>query len=94
MKTALVLLAALLLCGCTDPKGTKEALEGQGYTKVTVGGYATFSCGDDDDFATTFEAINPVGKPVTGVVCTGFFKGATVRNVKLKPGVYPEKEKQ
>ena len=81
-----MLLATLLSCaltpalvGCTDVDGARHALEAQGFTNIEIGGYAAFACANSDDYATQFTATNPHGKRVSGVVCSGFLKGATVR---------------
>jgi len=73
------LVAAILLIGCTDEAGTRRALEGEGFTDISVNGYDAWSCGKDDTYATKFTATNARGKVVSGVVCCGDFKGCTVR---------------
>ncbi len=86
MKAHYMLLAALLSCaltpalvGCTDANGARHALEAQGFTDIVIGDYAPFACAKGDDYATQFTATNPHGKRVSGVVCSGFLKGSTVR---------------
>lgn len=79
MKRLTVLLAALMLAGCTDADGARKALNGAGYTDIQVGGYDVFACGQDDQYSTEFKAKGPTGKPVQGVVCSGVFKGSTIR---------------
>jgi hypothetical protein len=73
-----MILLALLL-GCTDPDHTKDVLMRQGYTEIRTGGYAAFSCGEGDTYATRFSAKGPTGLPVTGAVCCGLVKNCTVR---------------
>ena len=73
------LFAVALLSGCTAPNDAQKALKAQGFTDVTTGGYAFFGCGNDDAFHTEFTATNPTGQRVSGVVCSGWFKGATIR---------------
>lgn len=73
------LFAVMLLSGCTAPQDARDALEAQGFTEVSTGGYAFFGCGNDDAFHTEFTAKNAAGKRVSGVVCSGWFKGATIR---------------
>jgi len=74
------LVACALLVGCTDGDGAKRVLEGAGYTNIVTGGYAGFSCSDDDMVATSFTAIGPTGIEVSGAVCRGLiFKNATIR---------------
>lgn len=82
MKTVLLVMAVMLSAGlsaCDDPQVAARAVTAMGLTPVHVGGYAWFGCGQDDDFTTSFTAISPKGETVTGVVCSGWFKGATVR---------------
>ena len=75
-----VIIAALMaIAGCTDPSGARRVLESSGFTDIEIGGHAWFSCGNDDNFATTFRATGPSGKPVTGAVCRGVFKNSTIR---------------
>jgi hypothetical protein len=74
---AIALVAALV--GCTDEHGSRRALEAQGFGNIEFTGYAWIGCGQDDDFATRFNATNPAGKRVSGVVCCGLAKGCTVR---------------
>jgi hypothetical protein len=38
-----------------------------------------FQCSEDDTFRTPFTAESSTGRQVTGVVCSGILKGATVR---------------
>jgi hypothetical protein len=79
---ALVLMSAALVA-CSDSKAAKKALDDQGYTHVSTQGRPGFlfwfsGCADDT-FATGFTAKNINGKTIEGVVCNGWFKGATVR---------------
>lgn len=79
MRYTMAFLMVALLAGCTAPERAKKVLEDQGYTNVETTGYAWFDCGQDDAFATEFKALSPVGRPVEGAVCSGWFKGNTVR---------------
>lgn len=80
MRKVLLIASLFLLAGCTDEKGATSALSDAGLTPVNVGGYPLWGgCGKDDAFATKFIATNAQGKRVTGVVCSGWFKGKTVR---------------
>lgn len=79
-RVFVVVAAALLLSACTDKKGATEALESSGLKPVDVGGYAWLSCDTDSDvFATKFTAVNATGQTVSGAVCSGWFKGKTIR---------------
>ena len=69
-----------LLLACTAPGASTRALTDAGYTDIVVTGWSPFSCGSDDTFSTGFEATNPRGEPVEGVVCCGWVKACTVRH--------------
>lgn len=78
--TRTLLLLALLALACTDTEGATRALRSSGFSDVTLTGYAFGRCSKDDASSTGFEATNPTGQRVTGVVCCGLvFKGCTVR---------------
>lgn len=80
MRNLLLSVAiAVALCGCTAPDTAMRALQGAGYTNIKLGGYAWIGCSGSDDFATKFIATGPSGKRVSGVVCSGILKGATIR---------------
>lgn len=79
MKIIYALLAALALTACTDANNATRTLVSQGYTEIRINGYALLSCGENDTYATAFTAKGPNGKPVSGAVCAGVFKGNTVR---------------
>jgi len=81
MKTAnaIICSAAIVLAACTAPDTATRALEGAGYKDIRITGWAMYGCSDSDDFTTGFEATGPTGMRVTGVVCSGIFKGATIR---------------
>lgn len=79
MKIAL--LFVLCLAGCTDSGIATRALEGAGYSNISMTGYDWFACGRDDFYHTGFAAKGPTGKEVRGVVCSGLiFKAATIRS--------------
>lgn len=75
----LLLAAAAILVPKTDVEATKRAVANIGMTDVAITGYRIFGCGEEDIFHTGFEATNSNGNRVSGVVCSGFLKGATVR---------------
>ena len=79
-----ILAAVLVLMGCTDEKGARRALGGQGFHDVKITGWRMFGCdggkNSSDFYKTGFEATGPTGVRVSGVVCGGMmFKGNTVR---------------
>lgn len=76
---AMLVMGALVLAGCTDPPTAERVLQQQNYRDIQITGYGWFGCSEDDTFATRFRARAPNGEMVTGVVCSGWLKGATVR---------------
>ena len=79
MTMRVLMFAALLLAGCTQPDDAHRILKGMGFTQIAIGGYDFFACGQDDFFSTEFTARNAQGQFVSGTVCSGWFKGSTVR---------------
>ena len=79
MRWMIVIVMVLALSGCTSEKKADRVLAGSGYSNVQYTGYKWFSCSDDDFFHTGFVADGPTGNRVSGTVCSGFFKGNTVR---------------
>jgi hypothetical protein len=75
----LLIIAAILLTGCTSQDKSFKALEASGYTNINMTGYSFFGCGDKDTFRDGFTATGANGKQISGVVCAGWFKGATIR---------------
>ena len=78
MKIFTIILAMIFM-SCSSSDEAKETLSLAGYTQIKTTGYSVFGCGEDDKFRTGFVAISPNGRKVEGVVCSGFFKGATIR---------------
>ena len=73
---------ALTICaasGCVDQPVAERALKGNSLKSVQITGYRFFGCGKDDQFHTGFTALTQDGTPTSGVVCSGWLKGATVR---------------
>ena len=80
MKTVLIFLLAIFICGCTNSNDAKRALKASGFTDIKMTGYQWFACSQDDFYHTGFIATNAQGKQVKGTVCSGLlFKNATVR---------------
>jgi hypothetical protein len=79
MKKILALVFAVTLSACSAPETATKALQAAGYSDIQINGYAYFGCSDDDSFHTEFKATGPTGIPVSGVVCSGIVKGATIR---------------
>jgi hypothetical protein len=77
-KLLVLLLVMLSMTSCTNKTETIRVLEMNGYTNVQTHGFSWFGCSKGDYFSTKFTAtIN--NKPVSGVVCSGWFKGSTIR---------------
>lgn len=76
---ASVLTAVLGTSGCTSADEAHRALAGAGYKNVTITGYRFFLCDKNDSWSTGFEATGPSGQRVSGAVCSGVLKGATIR---------------
>lgn len=78
-KIMIIAIAALALSACgVNPNDGKRVLESHGFTNVNIGGYAFIGCGKDE-FSSHFNAIDVNGKPISGVICSGWFKNYTVR---------------
>lgn len=79
MKSLLAALAILGINGCSDEPKARSALVTAGYTDIQITGYRWTGCDSKDNFSTGFKAKGPTGVPAEGVVCSGWFKGATIR---------------
>lgn len=79
ISLGIVAVATLALVGCSDAPTAERVLRQQNYKDIRITGYSWSGCSRDDDFATGFIARAPNGEMVEGVVCSGWFKGATVR---------------
>jgi cytochrome oxidase Cu insertion factor (SCO1/SenC/PrrC family) len=78
-----ILLAIILLAGCTDTGRATEILREEGYTRVEITGYE-FGCGEDDSTSTGFRAVNLAGNHVHSVVCCGYTGCSKACTVRLK----------
>jgi hypothetical protein len=80
MKKSLLIASLIaLLAGCTDETAARKALTASGFKDIKITGYSFFGCDKHDTFSTGFEATGPTGQEVSGVVCSGWLKGATIR---------------
>lgn len=79
MKKLLLTLTLLALTGCTNADKATSVLHKQGYTDIEITGYDFFACSEDDFYATGFEAKTVTGEHISGTVCSGMFKGNTIR---------------
>jgi len=78
-KLFLVALVSISLFGCSSSSEARRVLEANGYTSIETTGHKFFACSEDDVFSTGFEATSPNGTRVSGAVCSGWLKGATIR---------------
>jgi hypothetical protein len=74
-----VAIVMLLTSGCSSHNDAVSALTAAGYTNIQTHGHAFFTCSEDDAFATEFTATGPNGQHASGAVCSGWFKGKTIR---------------
>jgi hypothetical protein len=79
LKIIAVVASLAVLASCTAPDRATRALTEAGYTDIEITGYGWTGCGQDDTFSTKFGATSMAGYPVEGVVCSGLFKGNTIR---------------
>lgn len=79
MRAVIILIASAVMMGCSDPRAASDAVDNMGFSDIETTGYRVFGCGDDYSFHTGFRAKNPKGKVVTGVVCSGWLKGSSVK---------------
>lgn len=79
MKKIILIVSLLIMIGCSRPEHATKVLQSAGYTNIVITGFDFFACSDSDKFSTGFTAISPNGVAVKGTVCSGFFKGATIR---------------
>lgn len=78
-KLTIAALLVLSLTACVSHDDAQRALKSAGMTNIQTGGYGWFACSEDDTFATKFTATNPNGQRVSGVVCSAWLKGSTIR---------------
>ncbi len=76
---AIALVGTLTACLPMSDERARRALEGSGITDIQIGGMAILGCGEKDTFRSKFTGKDARGRPVSGAVCGGLFKGATVR---------------
>jgi major membrane immunogen (membrane-anchored lipoprotein) len=79
MKLYVLVIAMLLLAGCTREDQARRTLENNGYKDVKMNGYVFFGCDEKDTYHDSFEAVSPSNHRVTGVVCGGVLKKSTIR---------------
>ena len=78
--TMVVLAIVVTMCvSCSSASDANKVLKSSGFSEIEIEGYTFFGCGEDDAFHTKFCAKNPKGVRVCGVVCSGWFKGGTLR---------------
>jgi len=79
MNKFILVLSVIAIVGCSSSDEATRALSGAGYKYINITGYKFFGCDEKDLYHTGFEATGPSGNRVSGVVCSGIFKGATIR---------------
>lgn len=75
----IIIAMYIFICNCSRPQEAREALYQSGYDDIEITGWKVFGCDEKDFFRTGFKATSPRGSKVDGVVCSGWFKGATIR---------------
>lgn len=78
-RMIMIAFLGISLAACTDPDAARRTAENHGLTNVQITGYSFWGCSDDDTVRTAFTAQNAQGRTVRGVVCSGIFKGNTLR---------------
>lgn len=78
MKKIFAILTIIILAGCTDPQTAIRVLKNEGLEKVAIGSYSFFGCAEGDFYRTEFVGYKN-GSKISGVVCSGLFKGVTIR---------------
>lgn len=72
--------AAVALASCTVSEDRATSIiRSHGYTNIELGGPSIFGCSQDDTLTRTFKATAQNGARVSGSICSGLLKGATVR---------------
>lgn len=83
MKPVLILLGALCLAlsACRDEETARRVLGANGFhdIQITDDNFWFSGCAQDNTYSTRFRAVSTGGQIVTGVVCSGPGKGATLR---------------
>ena len=78
-RSILVCFCLIFFYGCTNDSKARSVLISQGYKDVRITGYSFMACSEDDIYSTGFNATTPSGQKVSGTVCSGWFKGSTIR---------------
>lgn len=87
MGIVVVILISVVSCGrgiLVSETSAIRTLETQGYSEIQIMDRATFAigwrgCDEKDAVRFTAQAKNPAGRTVTVYVCSGLFKGGTIR---------------
>jgi len=78
-KVMLFVLIIFSITACSSSSDARKVLSNSGYINIKTNGFSLFGCAKDDTFSTKFTATNSQGKRVSGVVCSGWLKGGTIR---------------
>lgn len=79
MKKIIIAILCILIASCTNHEKAIEVLQKQGYTNIEITGYEFGACAEEDVFHTGFIATSPSGYVVSGLVCSGWINGSTIR---------------
>lgn len=76
--TVIIVIMAITTGACNNDAEAHRALDNSGFSDINLRGYAFWGCGESE-VGTKFQAKNPKGNYVEGVVCCGVVKSCTVR---------------
>lgn len=77
---SLIIILSIIECSSvTDFDKAEIQLQLQGYTDIKNTGYDPFCCDRNDRFSTGFTAKDKSGRETSGCICSGIFKGITIR---------------
>lgn len=84
IRMGLIIILFLVLAGCSKDSRKESAnstLRGHGFSDIRLAGTPWLSCGKKDSLwiSYMFEAKNPHGKQVSGMVCCGAMRGCIVK---------------
>jgi hypothetical protein len=78
MKKLIIITALLVTTACTKESDVAKYAKIEKWDSYEILGYSFFGCGEKDLFRTEFRAVKN-GQEFTGIMCSGLFKGATLR---------------
>lgn len=72
-------LLVLIGLGTPTEGDLVRRLQDAGYSEAQITGVRVLACAEDDLYRYGFHAVGPSQKPVTGAICLGALKAATIR---------------